>query len=750
MRRNPLYIFKDTTSIGIFNIPLKSTVNIVDVGNGYPMFLQLLSKGEIDDPNKLNEYSTIADLLVQPAYYIDLGASGNSELEKVIKDGIQGWRILGRDPDNFGNIGNGAMDFSESDTLVMTGETGTGALGETSFASGYKTASSGENSFAAGSLTKASGTNSFATNEETLASGANASALGYSTISNNPNMTAVGQYNVGVTLAPNIPSTIFEIGVGWNELSRNNGFEVYLDGKIIAPSLEIADIQDPKSLVTKEYVGTRVTTSQLELLSGGTGSGWRLLGRDPDNFGNIGHEAVDFSYSNTLSSVLGATGFNSFAEGMEVIAGGQSSHAEGATTKAIGNMSHAEGNLTEAIGNASHTEGNTTKAIGDISHAEGHETLTQGSAAHAEGWSTQANGNNSHAEGKDTIAIGDNSHVEGYKTIAKGNASHAEGQGTVALNAGSHACGWYNVGVSIDTMLEVGNGTDASHRSNALEVYMDGRVHAPSLDKIEITHPKSLVTKEFLDDNSGNSELERLVSTASAPPCSGVGGDLYGWRLLGRDSNMYQPIGIQAVDFSYSDTFTPAGLGASGCYSFAEGYNTLSMGMASHAAGRGTRSNYDNQFVVGQYNDNNSCSIFEVGIGLSNLQPKNGFEVCSDGAVRAPGMSSTNIGNSADKSILITKDYLETNFTWAPSKTDIEEILVNALKTQNYDVISSNNLFTILGISPDHVKNVYRNGSLLRKLTDYTVTVNGTGARITLTIANTDDWISIDYIEYTP
>jgi len=72
--------------------------------------------------------------------------------------------------------------------------------------------------------------------------------------------------------------------------------------------------------------------SQLELLTQNSQTGWRLLNRDPINYGDIGEGAVDFSASTVQSTVNGATGENSFAQGENVTAQGLGSFACGNST----------------------------------------------------------------------------------------------------------------------------------------------------------------------------------------------------------------------------------------------------------------------------------------------------------------------------------------------------------------------------------------------------------------------------------
>ncbi len=62
--------------------------------------------------------------------------------------------------------------------------------------------------------------------------------------------------------------------------------------------------------------------SELEKLNEGNGDGWRLLGRNPALFGNIGLNAIDFSDSDDLSSTRGATGAGCFATGLNNIVNG--------------------------------------------------------------------------------------------------------------------------------------------------------------------------------------------------------------------------------------------------------------------------------------------------------------------------------------------------------------------------------------------------------------------------------------------
>ncbi len=180
-----------------------------------------------------------------------------------------------------------------------------------------------------------------------------------------------------------------------------------------------------------------------------TNNGIYITGRNTANYGPIGSEARDFSFSDGwIRTDFGATGRFSFAEGQD----------------------------------------------------------------------TTASGDYSHAEGQTTIASGDYSHTEGYSTKASGAASHASGHYTIALNDSSFVAGMYNVGTNTNTILEIGIGSSTFSRSNALEIFKTGEVLAPSLTTSLITDPKSLVTKEFIDNLPAPvTDAFKVVSTLPAP-----------------------------------------------------------------------------------------------------------------------------------------------------------------------------------------------------------------------------------------
>ena len=220
-----------------------------------------------------------------------------------------------------------------------------------------------------------------------------------------------------------------------------------------------------------------------------------------------------------------ASGARSHAEGNQTTASGYSSHAEGNSTIASGHQSHAEGYWTKATHKAQHVEGeynivdtstaaatdrgtyvhivgngtsdtarsnaltltwdgdlwhsgrlshgNSVSATGLGAYSGGSETSALGDYSHAEGISTTAQGGASHSEGEDTTAIGVSSHAEGNGSVAQGSYSHAQNQGTLANGDSQTAIGKFNVADTTSAFI-IGNGADASHRSNMFFIDWNG------------------------------------------------------------------------------------------------------------------------------------------------------------------------------------------------------------------------------------------------------------------------------------
>ena len=244
-------------------------------------------------------------------------AANVSGLEKITENGISGWRFIERNPDNHGDIGLFGVDLTFNDGISNI----FGAIGTISFAFGSRTSASGDYSIAMGR-------------------GLQTDAI---------NSSSFGRYNIGggnPTVWENI-DPLFEIGNGTDDSNRSNVLTILKNGTITAPSFELAEITDDKALITKEYLEANSSIG-LEKTTENGQTGWRLKGRDPNNYGNIGLNAIDLSISNSTSTTYGATGNNSVAIGGRTQASGFGSTATGDRTIALGQTSTAMGNQTKA------------------------------------------------------------------------------------------------------------------------------------------------------------------------------------------------------------------------------------------------------------------------------------------------------------------------------------------------------------------------------------------------------------------
>jgi len=233
---------------------------------------------------------------------------------------------------------------------------------------------------------------------------------------------------------------------------------------------------------------------------------------------------------------------------------------------------------SSATGTTSFAFGFETKAHGNYSHAEGRNTTASGNYSHAEGDFTTASGDYSHVEGSSNIAIGLTSHAEGNSTRSIGDASHAEGQNTTANGNYSHSEGYITTASGIYSHSEGGLTTASGYGS-----HVEG---------------KSTIA-------SGNySHAEGLQTIAS-----GNTSHAEGWLTTS--------IGIA---------------------SHAEGFQTTATNQFSHAAGYGTIAYEDQQYVIGQFNNQvNANQKFIVGGGVNSGSRSNLFRVDNSGNVYGVG-----------------------------------------------------------------------------------------------------------------
>jgi hypothetical protein len=205
-------------------------------------------------------------------------------------------------------------------------------------------------------------------------------------------------------------------------------------------------ITGTSQLLSVPYALSAGNVTGLEKITEGANTGWRLIGRDTLNYGNIGSNATDLSFSDLSSTTYGATGFASTAMGLY--------------TTASSYYSTAMGVYAEASGIASTAMGYQPTALGDYSTAMGNVTTASGKASTAMGWGTKA---------------------QAYISTVMGRYNLGGGNVTT----------W----VATDPLFEIGNGT-FSTPSNALTVLKNGKVKINTINM-----PETLTISSTIADN---------------------------------------------------------------------------------------------------------------------------------------------------------------------------------------------------------------------------------------------------------
>ncbi len=165
--------------------------------------------------------------------------------------------------------------------------------------------------------------------------------------------------------------------------------------------------------------------------------------------------------------------------------------------------------ITSAFSNPSETitiQIITQVALGEAAMVNGKYSQAFETAGHAEGIACKSTAEAAHAEGYYTLANQSYAHSSGMYTVATGIAAYAGGIGTWAGQNYQTVVGKYNDNKAT-SLFEVGNGTDASHKDNALVVYQDGHVVVGGMG----SNPgnKTVTTKEYVD---GGLALKRDIT----------------------------------------------------------------------------------------------------------------------------------------------------------------------------------------------------------------------------------------------
>lgn len=364
---------------------------------------------------------------------------------------------------------------------------------------------------------------------------------------------------------------------------------------------------------------------------------------------------------------------------------GEGTHTEGMHTDGVGNGAHAEGFHTFAKGTAAHAEGRGGVATQYGAHVEGgylkegdvkltlenlHEldenkykitspsspniiaglgcNLRDGSHAiikKYEGgdelylskeiedgtyiFSNVASGTSSHSEGALNIASGDAAHAEGLKNVASGPSSHVEGESNVSGGDCSHVEGYLNKTYKAGVHIEGKNNS-----SGAIYSHVEGINNTTSGAYSHV-------------EGVGRSAIVTLKSATEESTLYQIQEDKPEW-LADNDRVWIDGFGELIIKRVYGGTSkwiqlpTKLGIGNKATISAviypAQGNRLIrAKAIGSHAEGIGTITNNNAEHASGQYNestkssDKSQATQFSIGIGTSDTDRKNAFEVKENG-----------------------------------------------------------------------------------------------------------------------
>lgn len=322
------------------------------------------------------------------------------------------------------------------------------------------------------------GLGSVAEGVQTKAIGNGSHTEGLGTIANNGAEHAFGVYNKSNKESDTFYSagnTLFSIGMGFGEDSRENAVEVMQNSDVYLRGIGDYDGTNPEDAKTlKEVIDSKADSADLN----------------------------DYVTKINNPFAVGSGIQSAFQKNPEHpnTASGNSSVAIGADNEATKIGSFAANRKNHAIGDDSNATGYGNTASGDTSHAEGHYTTASGKYSHTEGHGTTASNDGTHAEGWSSKATGDTSHAEGHGSVAGGPRSHAEGKYTQTSNDSEHAQGMYNKS-NTGTIHSIGIGTSDTNRKNAFEIMENGDAYLFGIGGYNGTNPESTNTLQQILDS---------------------------------------------------------------------------------------------------------------------------------------------------------------------------------------------------------------------------------------------------------
>ena len=538
-------------------------------------------------------------------------------------------------------ISYGANAHSEGGLTLATGDYShaegyiTNAPGDYSHVEGFQTIASGDYSHAEGYWPTASGTASHAEGGYAEAFGRYSHAEGYYTTATATASHVEGYqtYASGTASHAEGKGTTSALGTVRGVVSTewtNNLYELSTLSATISGQSYTLQVGDTVNYGSN-YAKVTAINSETKTIT--TDKDLGAKANDTINF-VIGGSYGDSAHSEGYLTV--ATGSYSHAEGYQTTASGTASHAEGYLSFASGTHSHAEGYQTAAYGKNSHAEGNGTMA-GKDSHAEGQATHAA-YISHTEGVDTFAS-IISHAEGQVTFANSEKcSHTEGGNIYAEGNYSHAEGKGDL-INA-----------ITDNTNLNVNYFEIDRENLNINIVTKDNS----DIVTISPCDPPANVTSDIINNALSKTKIFYFGGwNTYVLPINSATYDNGTFNITVTEYFKVSKSALQTVITNTKHEDNKLTL----CY-----FSSYTNGEASHIEGISSKATNPGEHAEGKYNQSHEGqTIHSIGIGTSNTNRKNAFEISQNGDIYIYGLGNYNgtLTKNDDPGIMTLYDILK-------------------------------------------------------------------------------------------
>ncbi|NMH29186.1 tail fiber domain-containing protein [Flavobacterium silvaticum] len=621
---------------------------------------------------------------------------------------------------------------------------GTIASGDSATAMGYSATASGANATSLGLGPSANGSGSVAMGIGSGASGTGGISIGNAVLSQTVSEVALGGFNttyiagLNGSVTWNATDRIFSIGNGTSNTLRSNALTILKNGLATLPSVTNALIDaEPtgKAIVTKEWVSANSGSLDRAYDFGGSGLG-RTITADGGAVTIAGTDGLISTGTANTGAVITVAGTGvrmlwnprkaAFRVGGVIGTNwddantGANSFASGESTRASGQYSTALGKSNIASGYGAIAMGENTNSTGTTSSSFGYQTTASGTDATAMGTQSVASGSSSLAVGNTNTASGNASAAIGTAVTAGSLNEMALGRFSTTYTPGTNGANAFNL---TDRILSVGNGSDASNRSNALIILKNGLATLPSVTNTLIAAEptgKAIVTKEYLAANGGATLDEAYDHggagagrsiTADAGAVSIIGTD--GFQVTGTNNagatlslsgagtrmffyprksafraglvtaSQWDDVNIGSASVAFGSNSAASGTAATALggntiasaeYSTALGFGSTASGNTSFAAGQNTSALSFSETTLGRFNTtytplsasawNTADRLFSVGNGTSATVRSNALTILKNGLATLPSVTNALINAETTGKAIVTKEWVQANGGW--------------------------------------------------------------------------------------